>query len=1223
MIVNFDGVTQKETDYSISGSTLTFDTAPPHSSEIYIVVFGLAHTGDASSSYVTSTGSTTGRTLATRFAEVANVKDYGAVGDGTTDDSVAIQAAMDSGISNVYLPSGTYRIDSTLTLPDDVNLRGDGIDITTLDGSQATSSSLTGGVHIKTTDETLTALPDLSVDVTKMDTTLTFASAPTVSVGDVIFIYNPTDYSWASFGQAGSGSDRPYYRAGEQVVVAEISGSVVTIKGHTHDSYDKDDIDMYRLVNPTRCTLSDFTLKGLGDQTTNGITYGIYLTQAVDSSINKVKCYNCTYSGITVKLCNSVSVVDCHVEDDVILESALTPNGDYGLVISNSHNVTVRGGYYSGGRHGIATGGGDYVGCSPCRFITVSETTITNTGAQMFAADNHGNIDYMIWDKCEIDGGIAIGGDNVTVSNCHIQVGDGTINECIYGAEFRGCSMSIHNNILENSGNNISTGNFMNLGGNNLCISHSTTKGGTIAITDNLMKYVGTLSDVDAIKLGQRGYTGDEKVNVLMSGNTLNNESLTTAADFAIHIEATPDSDTAALGNWGHITISNNQGLGGIHLADNISAPAAPIVGDPTLGTAEYITVTDNTLTDGQYGISLRGIKRVANVSGNMIKDMAFHPVTIYGTDADNPTEVVNITNNTLVGSPYGRTGSSSTSTSLVVRYATDVNMSDNFISHDYKKITVDDSDGFVVGEVITGASSGSTATVYHIQGNNLMLKDSASDNFTDGETLTSASASDTVNDGTLTDNRSYSIALSDITNLWETGNKDSTGLTYYESNLTNRRDSELINVKDYGAVGNGTTDDTAAIQAAVDAGTVIYFPTGIYVVDPTTGVEVKGGLTITGDGKCNSLLLSANTSAGSIIKRDFDTGGTNEYIKGVLIKDIGIVLNHVQPADPSNADQIGFDFRNITRSSIEGCYVGNYSKGALVGVRSDPSNQANARQGYGIVFGNVSSSDAAYAGGEVNRALNNVMQGLQKGVVLDDSVLSPVSGVHASIVSNNDIQICESGITQESQYTAGCTFKDNAIQSIGNMTGSTVDTYIYKVAGYNNYIGGGYVESTVATTDYLVRCTSLSKRNVIEPFYFGDTSHVITDEGKENVIEYIDPISTTDGKKIFKLDGFDRTSGIAKAWCKFDSTGVILDSMNISSITNNGLGDWSISLPSGLFADSNYVISIGGVVNTSAHVSATATRTQSTSVARIMTYNVNNAAYEDFDETDVIFFGE
>jgi len=46
----------------------------------------------------------------------ANVLDFGAVGDGVADDTAAIQAAFNSGIKDIYIPKGTYRITSTLTI---------------------------------------------------------------------------------------------------------------------------------------------------------------------------------------------------------------------------------------------------------------------------------------------------------------------------------------------------------------------------------------------------------------------------------------------------------------------------------------------------------------------------------------------------------------------------------------------------------------------------------------------------------------------------------------------------------------------------------------------------------------------------------------------------------------------------------------------------------------------------------------------------------------------------------------------------------------------------------------------------------------------------------------------------------------------------------------------------------------------------------------------------
>ncbi|HWQ88287.1 glycosyl hydrolase family 28-related protein [Brevundimonas sp.] len=69
------------------------------------------------------------RSLQEKTRETVSVKDFGALGDGVADDTSAIQAAIDYGLSSgaaIYAPSGNYKISDTLRFTDDVIFHGDG-----------------------------------------------------------------------------------------------------------------------------------------------------------------------------------------------------------------------------------------------------------------------------------------------------------------------------------------------------------------------------------------------------------------------------------------------------------------------------------------------------------------------------------------------------------------------------------------------------------------------------------------------------------------------------------------------------------------------------------------------------------------------------------------------------------------------------------------------------------------------------------------------------------------------------------------------------------------------------------------------------------------------------------------------------------------------------------------------------------------------------------------
>ncbi len=84
---------------------------------------------DISSSTVTATGATTARTLAAQAADVVNVKNFGAKCDGVTDDTAAIQAAINAGAGKalVYVPPGTnWCMVSGLSVPSNSHITIDG-----------------------------------------------------------------------------------------------------------------------------------------------------------------------------------------------------------------------------------------------------------------------------------------------------------------------------------------------------------------------------------------------------------------------------------------------------------------------------------------------------------------------------------------------------------------------------------------------------------------------------------------------------------------------------------------------------------------------------------------------------------------------------------------------------------------------------------------------------------------------------------------------------------------------------------------------------------------------------------------------------------------------------------------------------------------------------------------------------------------------------------------
>jgi hypothetical protein len=153
--------------------------------------------GPVNEGFVTATGSTTARNLDDRFADVVNVKDFGAVGDGVTDDTAAIQAALnfaatlivsDNNYPNVksavYFPAGRYFVASgnSIVIKKGVRIYGE---------SRSSTFIIHGGGGVPCITSDNAAVTNVQIQIEKLS--ITGAGASTTYGIYLVDSYRDTD----------------------------------------------------------------------------------------------------------------------------------------------------------------------------------------------------------------------------------------------------------------------------------------------------------------------------------------------------------------------------------------------------------------------------------------------------------------------------------------------------------------------------------------------------------------------------------------------------------------------------------------------------------------------------------------------------------------------------------------------------------------------------------------------------------------------------------------------------------------------------------------------------------------------------------------------------------------------------------------------------------------------------------------------------------------------
>lgn len=278
------------------------------------------------------------------------------------------------------------------------------------------------------------------------------------------------------------------------------------------------------------------------------------------------------------------------------------------------------------------------------------------------------------------------------------------------------------------------------------------------------------------------------------------------------------------------------------------------------------------------------------------------------------------------------------------------------------------------------------------------------------------------------------------------------------------------ITPQDFGAVGNGTNDDTAAIQAALNAvsanGSTVFFPTGTYKITATltasvTGTEIQGngwGSQIQFDGNTVTTALNASGNIRLHI-RDIRISNTNASHLGTaldLSQTNGGVTERVliDGGGGSGVAPLRGIFLNAATcldNTIRNCRI-NYGGATSFGINISGSSNSTTIQDVRLVpQGDNSASSAIYVTNSTNTTIikPHVESAAGYGIQLDTGAhgtsvnrLSSIANNVGLLIASGVVGTTVTGSTITTSTTANVQDNGTATQIFNAWPNSGATTY-------------------------------------------------------------------------------------------------------------------------------------------------------------------------------------